>query len=188
MDSLYHSHQYLHAFHLICFSILCIFCCFSLFLLGKKWPKKIVKVSDSILFPMKFSSHRFKFATWIHCIIQYIMCVISSWYICLFAFLVFLQCFYFRKIWLGKSVKVSDQIMFPMKFSSDSLHICYIDSLYHNHQYVGVYKLTYFMIFFIFCVLSLFLLRKKCGVGKVLRFLIKSCFLSSSHQNHIKFA
>ena len=71
-----------------------------------------------------------------------------------------------------------------MEFSSDSLQICYIDSLY---QYVGVYKLIYFIIFFIFCVLSLFLLRK-IWPGKMLKFLIKSCFLWSSHQNLFKFA
>ena len=64
--------------------------------------------------------------------------------------------FLLKNIWPGKSVKGSDYIMFPMKLSSDSLQICYIDSLY---QYIGVYKLIYFMIFFIFCVLSLFLFR-----------------------------
>ena len=46
-------------------------------------------------------------------------------------------------------------------------------SFYHTHQYVGVFKLIYFVIFFIFGVLSLFVLRKKCGLGKMLRFLIK---------------
>ena len=28
---------------------------------------------------------------------------------------------------------------------------------------------------------------EKCGLGKMLRFLIKSCLLSRSHQNHFKF-
>ena len=74
--------------------------------------------------------------------------------------------------------------MFPMTFSSDSLQICYIYSLY---LYVGVYKLIHFIIFFIFGVLSLFLLRK-IWPGKMFKFLIKSCFLWNSHQNLFKFA
>ena len=131
-----------------------------------------------------------------------------------------------------------------MKFSSASLQICYIDSLYHTHQYVHDFKLIYFIIFCIFrCFFIVFtnVLRKiwpenvsyevlirftsnllhgfivsyssmcgclqayicyyfsaflvfltlfyleKCGLGKTLRFLIKSSFLSSSHQNHFKF-
>ena len=44
-------------------------------------------------------------------------------------------------------VKVSDYVKFSMKFSSDSLQICCMVSLYHTHQYVGVYKLIYFNIF-----------------------------------------
>ena len=42
--------------------------------------------------------------------------------------------------------------MFPIKFSSESLQICYMDSLYHTHQYVSIYKLIYFIIFSIFLV------------------------------------
>ena len=47
---------------------------------------------------------------------------------------VFFQCFYLEKFSLRKHVKVSDEVKFSMKFSSDSLQICYIDSLYHPHQ------------------------------------------------------
>ena len=69
----------------------------------------------------------------------------------------FFSVFLLINIWPGKSVKVSDYIMFPLKFSSDSLQICYIDSLY---QYVGVYKLIYFIIFFIFwCFITVFTLK-----------------------------
>ena len=49
-------------------------------------------------------------------------------------FKVFFQYFYLEKFSLRKYVKVSDEVKFSMKFSSDSLQICYIDSLYHPHQ------------------------------------------------------
>ena len=74
--------------------------------------------------------------------------------------------------------------MFPVKFSSDSLQICCMVSLYHTHQYLDVYKLIYFIIFLHFCV---FITVFTCGLGKMLRFLIKSCLLLSSNQNHLKF-
>ena len=97
-----------------------------------------------------------------------------------------------------------------------------MDSLYHTHQYVGAYKLKYFIIFQHFwCFYHCFYLEK-CGLRKnvkvsgclqadilyyfsaflvflslfllrklwpriMLRFLIKSCFLSRSNQNHFKF-
>ena len=52
-----------------------------------------------------------------------------------------------------------------MKFSSESHQICYMDSLYYNdytNQNVGIYKVIYNIIFFMFLVFVswLFLLRK----------------------------
>ena len=100
----------------------------------------------------------------------------------------FFQCFYLEKFSLRKNVKVSDEVKFSMKFSSDSLQICYIDSLYHTHQYVNDFKLIFFLIFCIFkCFFSVFTL-KNLAWEKMLRFLIKSSFLWSSHQIHFKFA
>ena len=49
-------------------------------------------------------------------------------------FKVFFQYFYLEKFSLRNHVKVSDEVKFSMKFSSDSLQICYIDSLYHPHR------------------------------------------------------
>ena len=69
----------------------------------------------------------------------------------------------------------------------DSLQICYIDSLYHTHQYVGVLSWYIIKLFSFSGVLLLFLLRK-IWRGKMSRFLIKSSFLWSSHQNLFKFA
>ena len=93
-------------------------------------------------------------------------------YFKLIHFIIFCCCFFFLggggfSVFTGKSVKVSDCIMFPMKFSSDSIHICYIDSLY---QYVGIYKLIYFIIFFNFwCFITVFTLKnmalEKFGLG-----------------------
>ena len=69
----------------------------------------------------------------------------------------FFQCFYLEKFSLRKNVKVSDEVKFSMKFSSDSLQICYIDSLYHTHQCVNDFKLIFFIIFCIFrCFFSVF--------------------------------
>ena len=99
----------------------------------------------------------------------------------------FLAMFELRKYLCGKIVKENDHVQFYIKFNSESFQICYMVSLYHRHQYVGVYNLIYVVIFYIFCVLSLFLLRK-VWPGKMLRFLIKSYFLSSSHLNFFKFA
>ena len=100
----------------------------------------------------------------------------------------FFQCFYLEKFSLRKNVKVSDEVKFSMKFSSDSLQICYIDSLYHTHQCVNDFKLIYFLIFCIFrCFFSVFTF-KNLAWEKMLRFLIKSSFLWSSHQIHFKFA
>ena len=45
-----------------------------------------------------------------------------------------------RKMWLRKNANLSDRIMFPIKFSPESLQIFYMDSLYHTHQYVCDYK------------------------------------------------
>ena len=100
----------------------------------------------------------------------------------------FFQCFYLEKFSLRKNVKVSDEVKFSMKFSSDSLQICYIDSLYHTHQCVNDCKLIFFLIFCIFrCFFSVFTL-KNLAWEKMFRFLIKSSFLWSSHQIHFKFA
>ena len=54
-------------------------------------------------------------------------------------------------VWLARphSVKVSEYVKFPMKFSSDSLQIFYMDWLYHTYQYVCVFKLIWFIIFWI---------------------------------------
>ena len=100
----------------------------------------------------------------------------------------FFQCFYLEKCSMRKNVKVSDEVKFSMKFSSDSLQICYIDSLYHTHQCVNDFKLIFFIMFCIFrCFFSVFTL-KNLAWEKMLRFLIKSSFLWSSHQIHFKFA
>ena len=52
-------------------------------------------------------------------------------------------------------IKVSDKIIFPIKFSSEFLQIFYSDSLYHTYQYVyvGDYKLIYILLFFAFLCL-----------------------------------
>ena len=51
-----------------------------------------------------------------------------------------LSLFYKEKGGLEKNANVSDRIMFPIKFSPESLQIFYMDSLYHTHQYVCDYK------------------------------------------------
>ena len=73
----------------------------------------------------------------------------------------FLAMFQLRKYFRGKIVKAKDHVQFYIKFNSESFQICYNASLYHTHQYVGAFKMIYFVIFFIFCVLSLLLLRIK---------------------------
>ena len=78
----------------------------------------------------------------------------------------FWQCFNLENIWCGKIVKVKDHVQFYIKFNSESFQICYMASFYHTHQYVGVFKLIYFAIFFIFGVLSLFVLRKNVALEK----------------------
>ena len=50
--------------------------------------------------------------------------------------------------------------MFPIKFSSESLQIGYMDSQYDAYQYVGNHVLIYFGIFCTLNVFSAFLLRK----------------------------
>ena len=58
---------------------------------------------------------------------------------------------------LRKNVKVSDQVKFSMKFSSESPQMCYMDSMYHAYQYVHDFQSIYFMIFCIFgCFFSVF--------------------------------
>ena len=98
-----------------------------------------------------------------------------------------LAMFQLRKYFRGKIVKAKDHVQFYIRFNSESFKICYKASLYHTHQSVGAFKMIYFVIFFICCVLSLLLLRK-CGLGKMLKFKIESYFLSSSHQNFFKFS
>ena len=134
------------------------------------------------MFPVTFSSDSLQIC-YIYSLYQYVGVYKLIYFIIFFVFLCFITVFT-KKNMAWENVKVSDYIMFPMKFSSDSLQICYIYSLY---QYVGVYKLIYFIIFFVFCVLSPFLLRK-IWPGKMLKFLIKSCFLWSSPQKFFKFA
>ena len=99
----------------------------------------------------------------------------------------FLAMFQLRKYLCGKIVKAKDHVQFYIKFNSESFQICYTASLYHTHQYVVDFKLKYFVIFFIFCILSLLLLRNMWP-GKMLKFKIKSYFLSSSHHNFFKFS
>ena len=72
----------------------------------------------------------------------------------------FLAMFQLRKYFRGKIVKAKDHVQFYIKLNSESFQICYNASLYNTHQYVGAFKMIYFVIFFIFCVLSLLLLRK----------------------------
>ena len=72
----------------------------------------------------------------------------------------FFQCFYLEKFSLRKNVKVSDEVKFSMKFSSDSLQICYIDSLYHTHQCVNDFKLIVLLFSAFLRCFSVFLLRK----------------------------
>ena len=93
----------------------------------------------------------------------------------------FLAMFQLRKYLCGKIVKAKDHVQFYIKFNSESFQICYTTSLYHIHQYVGAFKLIYFVIFFIFCVLSLYYLEK-CGLWKMLKFKIKSYFLKFSSE------
>ena len=71
-----------------------------------------------------------------------------------------LAMFQLRKYFHGKIFKAKDHVQFYIKFNSESFQICYNASLYHTHQYVGAFQMIYFVIFFIFCVLSLLLLRK----------------------------
>ena len=78
----------------------------------------------------------------------------------------FWQCFNLENIWCGKIVKAKDHVQFYIKFNSEFFQICYMASFYHTHQYVGVFKLIYYVIFFIFGVLSLFILRKNVAWEK----------------------
>ena len=64
--------------------------------------------------------------------------------------------FLLRKMWPGKNVKVSDEIMFPIMFTSKSLQICNTNSFYHTLYYVGDFKLIHFIIFCILGVFSVF--------------------------------
>ena len=78
----------------------------------------------------------------------------------------FWQCFNLENIWGGKIVRVKDHVQFYIKFNSEYFQICDMASFYHTHQYVGVFKLIYFIIFSIFCVLSLFALSKNVALEK----------------------
>ena len=69
-----------------------------------------------------------------------------------FIFCVFITVFTYKNV-ACESVKDSDQIMFTVKFSSESLQIWCMDSLYHANQYVGNYMFIYiyflhFVVFF----------------------------------------
>ena len=68
----------------------------------------------------------------------------------------FWQYFNLENICVGKLLRQKDH--FNIKFNS--FQICYTASLYHTNQYVVAFKLIYFVVFFIFCVLSPLLLRK----------------------------
>ena len=86
-------------------------------------------------------------------------------------FLVFF-CIYLEKCDLGKLLRFLTNHV-SNEFSSVSLQICYMDSLYHALNHMVDFRLIYFIIFGVFL---LFLLRK-IWHGKMLRFPIKSCFL-----------
>ena len=67
-------------------------------------------------------------------------------------------------MWPGKNFKASDQVMFPMKLSLESLQICYIYSLYHTYQYVGGYQFIYIYIYiymYIYVYIYIFVLRER---------------------------
>ena len=102
-------------------------------------------------------------------------------------FSMFLAMFQLRKYLCGKIVKAKDHVQFYIKFNSESFQICYTASLYHTHQYVGAFKLIYFLISSFFVFYHCYYLEK-CGLGKMLKFKIKSYFQSSSHQNFFKFS
>ena len=72
-------------------------------------------------------------------------------------FPMFWQCFNLENIWCGKIIKAKDHVQFYIKFNSESFKIYNTASLYHTHQYVGVFKLIYFVIFLIFwCFMTVF--------------------------------
>ena len=77
----------------------------------------------------------------------------------------FLAMFQLRKYFRGKIVKAKDHVQFYIKFNSESFQIFNNASLYHTHQYVGAFKIIYFVIFFIF-VFYQFCYLEKCGLEK----------------------
>ena len=84
--------------------------------------------------------------------------------------------FYLEKFSLRKHVKVSDEVKFSMKFSSYSLQICYIDSLFHPHQIdVGNYMFIY--IYFLHFVVFFFsILLRKIWPWNIIIFHQNFCF------------
>ena len=76
--------------------------------------------------------------------------------------------FQLRKYFRGKIVKAKDHVQFYIKFNSESFQICYNASLYLTHQYVGAFRMIYFVISSFFVVYHCYYLEK-CGLGKMLK-------------------
>ena len=95
----------------------------------------------------------------------------------------------FENIWCVKIVKANDHVQFYIKSNSESFQICNI--AYASQTSNCVYKLIYFLQVDIFSNFPHFwsFINVFIWPGENLRFL-KNRFLSisSSHQNHFKFA
>ena len=78
--------------------------------------------------------------------------------------------------------KANDHVQFYIKSNAEAFQICYMVSLYHTLQFVAVLHVDIFYKF-----LHFFVFYQKCGM-EIIRFLIKSYVLSSSHQHFFIFA
>ena len=134
-----------------------------------------------------WSSHQihFKYTAWFHCIILINMWVFTSWYIVLFsAFFGVLSLFLLRNCGLGKCFWLNP-VYFQVlnRITSNLVH-----GLIVSYSSICWWlQADIFYTFLNFCCFYHCIYLEKYGLGKVIRFVIKSRLPWSSHQNIFKF-
>ena len=159
-------------------------CVFHCFYVEKYGLRKMLGFLIKSCFLWRSHQIHLKFAAWIHCIIRNIW-VLTGWYVLSFFcnFSVFITVFYLEKCGLEKKSN------FPS--SSHQIHIKFATWIHCiipiNICKISTWYFSYFLYFWLLFFFSLFLLWKMWPEKKLLRFLIKLCFLCRSHQIHFKF-
>ena len=101
---------------------------------------------------------------------------------------VFFQCFYLEKMWPEKKMLrflIKSSFLWISHQNHLTFGICFHCIILINMCIISSWYNLWFSVFW--GVFSVLLLRKNVAWEKMLRFLIKSSFLWSSHQNHFTF-